>query len=83
MGFAYFIFSIVLFQKNIHFLLLYPKHVIKLLGYNLGCYMINLDVFNNEMDIARDWRIEFGEYLENPNKRVSHRTKAQAQSQSE
>ena len=37
-GFAYFIFSIILFRKNIHLLLLYQKHVIKLLGYNLGCY---------------------------------------------
>ena len=36
--FAYFIFSIILFRKNIHLLLLYPKHVIKLSGYNLGCY---------------------------------------------
>ena len=36
--FAYFIFSFILFWKNIHVLLLYPKHVIKLSGYNLGCY---------------------------------------------
>ena len=31
------------------------------------------------MNIAGDWRIEFREYLENPNKRVAHITKAQAQ----
>ena len=31
------------------------------------------------MNIAGDWRIEFREHLENPNKRVPHRTKAQAQ----
>ena len=37
-GFAYLIFSIILFRKNILLLLLYLKHVIKLLGYNLGCY---------------------------------------------
>ena len=36
--FTYFILTIILFQKNIHLLLLYPKHVIKLSGYNLGCY---------------------------------------------
>ena len=28
---------------------------------------INLDIFNNDMNISRDWRIEFIEYLENPN----------------
>ena len=27
-------------EKNILLLLLYPKHVIKLLGYNLGCYKV-------------------------------------------
>ena len=37
-GFAYFMFNILLFRKNILLLLLYPKHVIKLLGYNFGCY---------------------------------------------
>ena len=31
------------------------------------------------MNITRDWRAELREYLENPNKRVPHRTKAQAQ----
>ena len=39
---------------------------------------INLDIFNNDMNIDGDWRVEFREYLENPNKRVPHRTKAQA-----
>ena len=34
----YFIFIFILFQKNILLLLLYLKHVIKLLGHNLGCY---------------------------------------------
>ena len=36
---AYFIFNIILFRKNIHLLLLYPRHVIKLSGHNLGCYI--------------------------------------------
>ena len=40
---------------------------------------INLDIFNNDMNIARDWRIEFREYLENPNKRVPYKMKALAQ----
>ena len=31
-----FVFIFILFRKNILLLLLYPKHVIKLLGYNLG-----------------------------------------------
>ena len=34
-----FVFIFILFLKNILLLLLYPKHVIKLLGYNLGCYI--------------------------------------------
>ena len=38
-GFAYFIFSMILFRKNIHLLLFYPKHVIKLSGYKLEYYM--------------------------------------------
>ena len=33
-----FVFIFILFLKNILLLLLYPKHVIKPLGYNLGCY---------------------------------------------
>ena len=40
---------------------------------------IDLDIFNNNMNIAEDWRTEFREYLKNPNKRVSHKMKAQAQ----
>ena len=40
---------------------------------------INLDTFNSDMNIAKDWRTEFKEYLENPNKSVSHRVKAQIQ----
>ena len=35
-----FFFIFILFLKNILLLLLYPKHVIKLLGYNLGCYIV-------------------------------------------
>ena len=37
-----FVFIFILFRKNILLLLLYPKHVIKLLGYNLGCYMVDI-----------------------------------------
>ena len=37
---------------------------------------INLDIFNNDINIVVDWRIEFREYLENPNKRVPYRTRA-------
>ena len=37
---------------------------------------IDLDIFNNDMNISRDWRIEFIEYLENPKKRVPRRMKA-------
>ena len=33
-----FIFIFILFRTIILLLLLYPTHVIKLLGYNLGCY---------------------------------------------
>ena len=40
---------------------------------------INLDIFNNDMNIVGDWRTMFKEYLENPNKKVPHRMKAQAQ----
>ena len=39
---------------------------------------IDLDIFNNDMNIAGDWRTEFREYLENLNKSVPHRTKTQA-----
>ena len=37
---------------------------------------INLDIFNNNMNIVDDWRTKFREYLENPNKRVPHKRKA-------
>ena len=36
-----FVFIFILFLQNILLLLLYPKHVIKPLGYNLGCYSLN------------------------------------------
>ena len=39
---------------------------------------INLDIFNNDMNIAGDWRTELREYLEKQNKRVPHITKVQA-----
>ena len=41
-GFAYFIFSIILFRKNIHLLLLYSKHVIKLSRYNFWYYKLRV-----------------------------------------
>ena len=40
---------------------------------------IDLDIFNNDMNIAGDWRTKFREYLAYPNKRVPLKTKAQAQ----
>ena len=40
---------------------------------------INLDIFNNDMNIVGDWRTKFREYLKNPNKRVPYKMKAQAQ----
>ena len=39
---------------------------------------IDLNIFNNDMNIAGDCRTEFREYLENPYKRVPHITKAQS-----
>ena len=39
---------------------------------------INLAIFNNDMNIVGDWRTEFRDYLDKPNKRVSHRIKDQA-----
>ena len=36
---------------------------------------IDLDIFNVDMNIAEDWITKFREYLENPNKKVPHRTK--------
>ena len=32
-----------------HLLLLYPKHVIKLSGHNLGCYMMKVEKIINRM----------------------------------
>ena len=40
---------------------------------------IDLNIFNNDRNIARDWRIDFREYLKNPNKRVPHIMKAEVQ----
>ena len=40
---------------------------------------IDLDIFNNDINITGDWRTKFREYLENPNKKVPYITKAQAQ----
>ena len=37
---------------------------------------IDLDIFNNDMNIVGDWRTGFREYLDNLNKKVPHRTKA-------
>ena len=37
-----FIFIFILFRTNILLFLLYPTHVIKPLGYNLGCYRMPL-----------------------------------------
>ena len=42
-----FVFIFILFQKNILLLLLYPKHVIKPLWYNLGCYSLTSYLANN------------------------------------
>ena len=39
---------------------------------------IDIDIFNNYMNIAGDWRTEFKEYLENPNNRVPHKMKTEA-----
>ena len=39
-----FVFIFILFLKNLLLLLLYPKHVIKLLWCNLGCYSLPLKV---------------------------------------
>ena len=41
--------------------------------------MINLDIFNSDMNIVGDLRTKFREYLKNPNKRVHLRVKIQAQ----
>ena len=48
-----FIFIFILFWTNILLLLLYPKHVIKLLGYNLGCYMLDMPSPSNIKEVQR------------------------------
>ena len=40
--------------------------------------IINLNIFNSDMNIVGDWRTKFIKYLENPNKRVPHRIKGLA-----
>ena len=40
---------------------------------------IRLEVINTEENVARDWRIKIREYLEDPNKQVPNRVKAQSQ----
>ena len=42
-----FVFIFILFRINIPLLLLYPKHVIKLLGYNFGCYKAKVELISN------------------------------------
>ena len=39
---------------------------------------VDINIFKNDMNIARDSRTKFKEYLENPNKRVPYGTKAQS-----
>ena len=40
---------------------------------------IRLEVVNTDANVARDWRIKIKEYLEDPNRQVPHRVKAQSQ----
>ena len=40
---------------------------------------IRLEAVNTDGNIAEDWRIKIREYLEDPNKQVPHRVKAQSQ----
>ena len=52
-----FVFIFILFLKNILLLLLFPKHVIKLLGYNLGCYICpRFDLVNSSIARGIDSR---------------------------
>ena len=51
-----FVFIFILFLKNILLRLLYPKHVIKLLGYNLGCYKYSGLGSNMGMSFLRERR---------------------------
>ena len=39
---------------------------------------IRLEVFSTDVNVARDWRIKIREYLENPNRQVLFRVKAQS-----
>ena len=39
---------------------------------------IRLEVVNTDVNVARDWRIKIGEYLEDPNRQAPHRVKAQS-----
>ena len=39
---------------------------------------IRLEVVNTDANVAGDWRIKIREYLEDPNKQVPHRVKAQS-----
>ena len=45
-----FIFIFILFRTNILILLLYPKHVIKPLWYNLGCYIPLIRGIKHQID---------------------------------
>ena len=40
---------------------------------------IRLEVINTYANVAGDWRIKIREYLENPNRQVPHKVKAQSQ----
>ena len=72
-GFCYFIFSIILFQKTIHLLLLYPKHVRKLLGYISGCnkkneVQVNDNFPDEKLIVVSDssmvpWFVDYVNYL--------------------
>ena len=39
---------------------------------------IKLEVINTNTNVTGDWRIKIKEYLENPNRKVPHRVKAQS-----
>ena len=40
---------------------------------------IRLEVVNKDANVVGDWRIKIKEYLEDPNRKVPHRVKAQSQ----